>query len=112
MKEEQLNRTYSEFLDKHRIIPPDDLEKDVLSAIRKKQKYRIGLVASILTIAAVLLLMVTTTLIKPSQTKEMEYIEKVALLLEARAMLSTDKEDANSESEILYEDESIIIYSK
>lgn len=112
MKEEQLNRIYSEFLETHRIIPPDDLEKDVLSAISKKNKHRIGFAASLLTIAAVLLMMVTTTLIKPSQKKEMEYIDKVSLLLEARAMLSTDTKINDSEPEILYEDESIIIYTK
>ena len=112
MKKEQADKIYSAFLVDQRVVAPENLQEDILRAIRTRDSRKLRIATVISVAAAILITAIMLTVIKPWQSNEMEYIDKVALLLEARSILSENTADNNTETDIIYEDEEILIYYK
>ena len=111
MKEEPGDRIYSDFLDEQRVVAPGNLEKDILGAIRHKERSG-RRIASFVSAAAIVVIVLGITLTKSWRSGEMDYIEKVALLLEAKSMYSGEYNSQDTDEEILYEDDDLLIYFK
>lgn len=88
---------------------PEDIEESASKYIDYKQYRRISL-TKLIAVAASVLIIVSIGLILYPRQKEMSYIDKLVALTEARMLSSESTQD--SQEEIIYEDESIIIYFK
>ncbi len=91
---------------------PENLHKQVWSAIQTQEKKKNRKIALFISAAASLAILISFIFISPSlrNQKEMSYEEKAAKLEEALSLLSENNEQANRE--IIYEDEIIVIYTE
>ncbi len=99
------------FLRAQRRDTPVDLEDKVLEAIDSDMLHKRRIIYRISSTAAILIILLTSVFIKPWQSKEMDYIDKLAVLVEARNMFPVI-ENEQADKEVIYEDETIIIYIK
>ena len=111
MNMEKSDKVYQHFLDSVRIKVPKGLEDSMFSLIEQKEAARRRIITGISSAAAVVIILLSTVLLIPGKSEEMDYEEKLAALVEAYSLISPS-ETVESEKEILYEDESIIIYIK
>ena len=111
MNTEKVDKIYERYLDSVRIKVPEGLEASTLSLIEQKESVRRRIIGRISTAAAVVIILISTVFLLPGKSQEMEYGEKLAALVEAYKLIPSPVTD-DAEKEILYEDESIIIYIK
>lgn len=101
------------FLKTQKLSSPAGLEDKVLTRIEAIEGRGIKYINRYISVAAAVVLIVASTfLILPRKTPGMDYGEKLALLVEAYNMLPQQEYTDNEAEEILYEDETIIIYIK
>lgn len=103
------NKLWLSYLNDNRNIFPEKLEEKVSKYIGYK-RFRSYSLPRIIAVAATVLIIISAGLLFFPRQKEMTYVDKLAGLTEAR-MLSTQPTQYQEE-EIIYEDESIIIYFK
>ena len=100
-------KTWTDYTREHRPKAPANINKLVWENIqRKNKKSRLTTIVSLT--AACLVLAISMISLLPKQ-QEQSQEEKLALLLEARSMI--EQAQATSEKNILYEDNSICIYT-
>jgi hypothetical protein len=99
------------FTGEARIKAPTGIEDKVIGSIETHKKKYKRTFYSITSAAAFIIILVTSVLFSPLQAKEMSYVEKLAVLVEANNMFDSEIID-NKEKDILYEDETIILFIK
>jgi hypothetical protein len=88
------------------------LESLIWSNIHSKEKKYPKIILRALAAAASVALIITILWFpNPLKSREMSYEDKAAVLKEALSMIST-AEKAKPDQEIIYEDETIIIYTE
>ena len=100
------------YLNNKKIKTPKDIEAQVWKSIQvhEKRKSRFGV--KVLSIAASIALLISVLWITDSfNSREMSYEEKAAVLEEALTMI-TSAEKGLVVEEIIYEDETIVIYTE
>lgn len=90
---------------------PSTLELDILSSIEKYSARKRKLIAALSAAAAIAIIALSLTVAGPWKSPEMDYGSKVAVLEEALGMIGSADQQGNN-GEVLYEDETIIIYFK
>lgn len=90
---------------------PTGIEDIVLNSIETHRKRYKRTLYSIISAAAIVIILVVSVLFSPFQTKEMSYAEKLAVLVEVNNMFESEMVD-DKEKDILYEDETIILFIK
>lgn len=112
-RQEAESHPWFRFLKTQRVSSPAVLEDKVLARIEAMEGRGIKYLKRYISAAAAVVLIVASTfLILPRKTSSMDYGEKLALLVEAYNMLPQQESTDNEAEEILYEDETIIIYIK
>ncbi len=100
------------FLKNHKRKTPTNLESHIWTNIQRKDSKKPKMVLRALAVAASITLILSILWIpNPLKSREMSYEEKAAALKEALIMISS-AEKAETEQEIIYEDETIIIYTE
>lgn len=112
-RQESESNPWFRFLKKQKVSSPAGLEEKVLARIEAIETRGIKYLNRYISAAAAVLIIVASTfLIVPGKSSGMDYGEKLSALVEAYNMMP-QQESADSEGEeILYEDETIIIYIK
>ena len=111
MSMEKPDKKYLEHFESLKIHSPEGLEEAVISHIEKRDKARSKYIGLVSAAAALVLLLTTTLLFLPGRSTEMDYGEKLITLVEAYKLFPVN-EITIEEEEVLYEDETIIIYYK
>lgn len=111
MNMEKSDKVYQHFLDSVRIKAPKGLEDSMLSLIERRETARRRIITGISSAAAIVIILLSTVLLLPGKSREMEYGEKLTALVEAYRLIPSS-ETVDIEKEIIYEDETIIIYIK
>ncbi len=100
------------FLKNHKNTTPANLESLIWSNIHSKEKKYPKIILRALAVAASVALIITILWFPdPLKSREMSYEEKAAVLKEALIMIYT-AEKTKPDQEIIYEDETIIIYTE
>jgi hypothetical protein len=107
-KIENAQKDIFRYIQHHKKKAPRDFNEKQWQIFELKQKRRKIRRYSIISVAASVLIVVSLLLINTPQ-KEMDYLEKQALLEEALLMIENAEQD-NQET-VLYEDEMVIIYT-
>lgn len=101
------------FLKNQRVSSPADIEDKVLARIRTMETRGIKYINRYISVAAAaIIIVVSTFMILSRKTSGMDYGEKLSVLVEAYNMMPQQESTDNEAEEILYEDETIIIYIK
>lgn len=112
MSMEEIDKIYSQHIDRLRLNAPDRLEESSMVYIRRREAERRRFISWLTTAAAaVVLILLSTLFIVPQKSQEMDYGDKLITLVEAYKLFP-EEESLISEDEIIYEDELIIIYIK
>ena len=91
---------------------PRDIENQIWSSIQKEEKKKSRIILRAISVAASVALIISILWVSnPFKPKEMSYEEKAAVLKEALAMISS-AEKTETNQDIIYEDETIIIYTE
>lgn len=112
-RKEDQNHLWFKYLHHHKIYKPDHFENQIWSAIQAKEQKKTRFILRTLTIAASAALIITILWLPLPFLKHnaMSDEEKSAILKEVLIMFSS-AEKQTIVKEILYEDESIIIYTQ
>ncbi|WP_455168739.1 hypothetical protein [Aegicerativicinus sediminis] len=92
------------FANKQKQSTPENFNDTLWESFQKKKQGRARMFATVISVAASIILLLTLVINKSGQAK-LDYAEKQALLEEARSMFK------ESQSHIIYEDEFIQIYT-
>ena len=99
------------YIKHHKKQGPNDLEDKIWSSIQSGGKKKRRSIYSITSVAASVVLIVSLLLVNPFNRQEMSSENKSAIYDEALAMIS-ESEEIPAVREVLYEDESIILYTE
>ena len=88
---------------------PAELEKQIINTLKKTQGVKRRLNTILFSSAAIIVIVVSLALLRPWQRAEMDYERKVALYQEALDMIESAEPESVGK-EIIYEDETMIIY--
>lgn len=102
-------KPWSEFVNNHKAKVPEEFNEELWEKFEPKTNTTRKLFISIASVAATVLLIVTLYFNFNSNQQELSYEEKEALLNQAKDMLFN--EDHLAQQDIIYEDETIIIYT-
>lgn len=111
MNTEKEGKQYREHIDSLKIRAPEGLEESVLSFIEGKRGAGNRFITIISSAAAVVLIILSTVLFISERAPAMDYGDKLSALVEAYKLFP-ESEDEIAEEDIIYEDESLIIYLK
>jgi hypothetical protein len=105
------DKHYREHIEGLKIIVPGELEESTMTFIEHKESVKKKFITRISSAAALILILVSAIIFVPAESQEMDYADKYCALVEANKLFAADEPDTDAE-EVIYEDESIIIYIK
>jgi len=104
------DKVWFSFIKHYRKRAPEYLENEVKSYIFRNTKGR-RLLIRLASVAAILIFLISLVVLVPGRQKEMDPTDKMALIEEAYKLINSNQ-GLVSEDEIIYEDETIVIYFK
>jgi hypothetical protein len=101
--------SWSEFIKEHKATAPKDFKEDLWKKFEPKTNSSRKLALGFISIAASVLVFLTLFFNNNNSSQEMTYQDKAALLNQAKEMLFD--QDVVVQKNIIYEDNTIIIYT-